>query len=74
MIARDGGVCQLRYPGHCTGVATTADHVLPVVFDGTNELHNLRASCTACNLYRGAGRWARQRPSPGWLTSSSVTS
>ena len=72
VIVRDGGVCQLRYPGRCTGTATTADHVLPVAYGGDNELVNLRASCVACNEHRGAGRSSRQRPSPGWLGSASI--
>ena len=51
VIARDGGVCQLRLPG-CTNVATTADHVLSPRDGGSDEEANLRASCQTCNETR----------------------
>jgi 5-methylcytosine-specific restriction endonuclease McrA len=53
VIERDGGACQLRLAG-CTGVATTADHVVPRAAGGISELWNLRASCLHCNTARGA--------------------
>jgi 5-methylcytosine-specific restriction protein A len=71
VLERDGYVCQLRYPGVCLGVATTADHILTVLNGGGNDPANLRASCAPCNLARENRR--RSRPAPGWLTSSSLT-
>ena len=59
VIERDGGVCRVRLPG-CTGVATTADHVIGVAewrgrrlpADGVDAEDNLQASCRACNEAR----------------------
>ena len=71
VLERDGHVCQLRYPGICLGVATTADHIRTVHNGGDNHPANLRASCQPCNLARENRR--RARPHPGWLASSSLT-
>lgn len=46
-----GQPCALRLPG-CTGVATTADHVIPVSRGGAAG--PLRAACAHCNSARGA--------------------
>jgi hypothetical protein len=42
----------LGLPG-CTGIATTADHVMPVVAGGARG--ELRGSCAHCNSSRGDG-------------------
>jgi hypothetical protein len=47
-----GGACELRLPG-CTGIATTADHVIPVVAGGADG--ELRGACSFCNSSRGDG-------------------
>lgn len=53
VIARDGGVCQLRLEG-CTGRATSADHVVPLVLGGSRlDPANLRAACGHCNSKAG---------------------
>jgi 5-methylcytosine-specific restriction endonuclease McrA len=54
IIKRDGGICQLQLPG-CTHVATSADHIIPASKGGTDEDHNLQASCLPCNLRKGVG-------------------
>ena len=70
VLERDGHRCQLRLPGYCLGVATTADHIMTVHQGGTDDPTNLRASCAPCNLARENRR--RRRAPPGWLTSSSI--
>lgn len=60
VIARDGGVCQLRLNG-CTGRATTADHIVPKIQGGTDDDSNLQAACNTCNASKG-GRLARGAP------------
>jgi 5-methylcytosine-specific restriction endonuclease McrA len=71
VIARDGGVCQIRLPG-CQGRATTADHVIPVMVAPEREMDptNLRAACIPCNLRRGTRTVDRlgPLPSPRWLS------
>lgn len=51
VLARDRHVCQLRIAGVCTGRATTADHVIPVVRwpEGEYVESNLVAACAKCN-------------------------
>jgi 5-methylcytosine-specific restriction protein A len=70
VLQRDGWVCQLRLPGVCLGVATTADHIRTVHAGGNNDPRNLRASCAPCNLARENRR--RARPAPGWLATSTL--
>ena len=67
VIERDGGRCRMRLPG-CTGVATTADHIVPRSHGGTADPSNLRASCGHCNSARGDGHTDTQ------VGQSSVTS
>ena len=57
VIARAGGLCQIRNPAVCTGHATTVDHILERRHGGTNDPRNLRAACGPCNT-------ARNRPRP----------
>lgn len=37
---------------YCNGVANTADHIIPVSKNGTNEVSNLLPACTRCNSSR----------------------
>jgi 5-methylcytosine-specific restriction endonuclease McrA len=64
VLFRDGYACQLGYPG-CTGRAEHVDHIVPVIRGGSDDPENLRASCAACNLARGAGR-RRSSRTYGW--------
>lgn len=70
IIARDGGVCQVQVPGVCIGVASQADHIVPVAVDADRVMDpaNLRASCGPCNAWLGGrlgaarSRATRRRP------------
>jgi 5-methylcytosine-specific restriction endonuclease McrA len=42
-----------QWPG-CNNPATTVDHVIPLSAGGSNDPHNLRASCGGCNSRGGA--------------------
>jgi 5-methylcytosine-specific restriction enzyme A len=53
VIVRDGGLCTLQIPGVCTTYATTADHRIPKVLGGTDDLENLQGACRACNGSKG---------------------
>ena len=53
VLARDNHQCQIRLPG-CTGHANHADNIVPKSKGGTDHPGNLRASCAACNIARGA--------------------
>lgn len=44
ILARDGYIC-----GYCGSEATQVDHVVPVSKGGSNDEHNLIASCSRCN-------------------------
>lgn len=60
VIARDGGICQLRLAG-CTAVATTADHIVSPRAGGSDASTNLRASCLNCNEVRRRAQVVAQR-------------
>lgn len=45
--------CQIRGP-HCTGQASTVDHIVALSAGGSNDLNNLRAACTRCNYGLGS--------------------
>ena len=72
VIRRAGAVCEIGGP-RCTGIATTADHVVAAVelaqrgrLDLFFDLGHLRAACRSCNSRRGAemvnaGRRGRPR-------------
>lgn len=50
VIRRDNGLCWLcNRPG-----ADTADHVIPRVHGGTDNLDNLKAAHSLCNLRKGS--------------------
>lgn len=53
ILATKGRECQLRYPGICTKIATTADHITPASRGGTDHPDNLQPACRACNQHRG---------------------
>jgi hypothetical protein len=58
IFRRDGGVCQLRLK--CNGAKLTwddwhCDHFQPWTHGGKTTVQNGRASCTLCNLSKGAG-------------------
>ncbi len=66
-LERDGYRCQIRKPGICTTIATTADHIVDRAVAG-DGLDNLRAACAACNYSRGQP--GRDDPAPrsgGWV-------
>ena len=65
VLARDGYRCMLRLEG-CLGVATEADHIVPLMDGGTHAYSNARAVCSACHrvktneeIRRGVNRWRR---------------
>ncbi len=49
VLRRDGGICV-----YCGADATCVDHVVPMVRGGGDEMENLVASCTLCNLRKGS--------------------
>jgi 5-methylcytosine-specific restriction endonuclease McrA len=51
VLAEAGHRCE--WPG-CLAVATTVDHIVPVVKGGSNDRANLRASCLPHNSQGGA--------------------
>jgi 5-methylcytosine-specific restriction endonuclease McrA len=53
VLAAAGWRCQMRGPT-CTGLATTVDHIVPLINGGTHDATNLRAACQACNCRGGA--------------------
>jgi 5-methylcytosine-specific restriction endonuclease McrA len=61
ILARDGYVCQLQWPG-CEGAATHVDHIVPRRFGGEDVDANLRAACRSCNQHRGDGTAAPPDP------------
>jgi hypothetical protein len=52
VLLRDGYRCRLALPG-CTEIATTVDHIVPVVLGGADVPENLQAACPACNARKG---------------------
>jgi 5-methylcytosine-specific restriction protein A len=55
ILLRDNHLCQLRYQGICTGVATTADKIIPAAQrpDLVYVESNLQAACQPCNQHKG---------------------
>jgi 5-methylcytosine-specific restriction endonuclease McrA len=59
-VVREEPDCRLRLPG-CTGLSTTADHIVPVSLGGERyDRANLRGACAHCNYSRGNGTRTRQ--------------
>ena len=51
ILERDGGVCQIRNPAVCRGVATQVHHIVPLSKGGSKyDPGNLAACCQPCNL------------------------
>jgi 5-methylcytosine-specific restriction protein A len=51
VLFRDGWTCQ-----QCGAPATHVDHVVPVLFGGTDHERNLQALCARCNISKGGAR------------------
>ena len=68
VLRRDGGLCV-----YCGADADCVDHVVPMVRGGGDEMENLVASCTPCNLRKGA-RSVFLGTSPAPLVFSGVLS
>jgi 5-methylcytosine-specific restriction endonuclease McrA len=67
VLQRDGHRCQIRKPGICTTIATTADHIVDRAIAGDGP-DNLRAACGPCNFSRGMpGREDPEPRSGGWV-------
>jgi len=56
VIARDGGKCQLRYPGIClVDKQIDIDHIFPWARGGSSkDMSNLQCACHPCNAHKGA--------------------
>lgn len=54
VLALKGDRCTLRFPGICLGVATTADHTIPVKHGGTDVMSNLEPACVPCNRHKSS--------------------
>lgn len=64
VLARDGGVCQMRIPGVCTTTATHVHHTQGRARTG-DDMRYLVASCQACNLKVGdPTKTADPKPQP----------
>jgi 5-methylcytosine-specific restriction endonuclease McrA len=65
VLQRDGYRC-----AWCGGTADSADHVVPRVDGGTDDVGNLVAACLPCNQSKGArsrpGRTVTTPPSRPW--------
>lgn len=51
VLARDGGRCQIRWPG-CLGEGVEVDHIIPHSEGGSIDLENLQAVCIACHKHK----------------------
>ena len=54
---------------HCGGMATEADHVVPLAEGGTNTLDNYVASCGPCNHARGGALGGQRKAARALRTS-----
>lgn len=54
LVVIEEPTCRLRFPGICTTVSTTADHIIPVTVrpDLAMQRTNLRGACQPCNEAR----------------------
>jgi 5-methylcytosine-specific restriction endonuclease McrA len=62
--------CSKKEPG----IKLTLDHVMPLVFGGTNSINNCQPLCASCNSSKN-GKWKDYRPDSktygeGWKTPS----
>lgn len=55
-VVREEPVCRLQFPGICTGVSTTGDHIIAVEERPDLALvrSNVRGVCWPCNKRRGS--------------------
>jgi 5-methylcytosine-specific restriction protein A len=62
VLARDGGMCQIRYRG-CRVVANSVDHIVELLDGGSRfDMSNLQAACVPCNTRKmHAAKKARER-------------
>lgn len=53
-VIREEPTCRLRFPGICTTISTTADHIIPVTTrpELALERTNCRGACRPCNEAR----------------------
>lgn len=53
-VVREEPTCRLRFPGICTTLSTTADHIIPVTVrpELTLVRSNCRGACRPCNEAR----------------------
>lgn len=58
--------CRLQLPGVCTGVSTTADHIIPQSQrpDLVLVRSNLQGACAPCNRKRSNNPIEAMRPAP----------
>lgn len=68
-VVAEEPTCWLRFPGICTHVSTTADHIVPRAIrpDLAMVRSNLRGACRPCNQARGqtpADRLMTSEPAP----------
>ena len=61
VFSRDDFRCQACGRGAKNGVKLTVDHIVPVDWDGTNDISNLHTLCDECN--RGKKAWVDSVPS-----------
>jgi hypothetical protein len=47
-LKRDGGHCQLQYPGICIHRAVILEHIIPLAEGGADTDENTCAACVAC--------------------------
>jgi 5-methylcytosine-specific restriction endonuclease McrA len=53
-VVRDEPICWLRFPGICTTISNTADHIIPFTQrpDLAMDRSNLHGACHPCNTAR----------------------
>lgn len=65
VLQRDNYTCV-----YCGREATEADHVMPVIAGGSDEVSNLVAACKPCNASKGKNVQTRLNwYHPAWLES-----
>lgn len=55
-VIREEPICRLQFPGICTRISTTGDHIIPVEVRPDLALvrSNVRGTCWPCNHARGS--------------------
>jgi 5-methylcytosine-specific restriction protein A len=54
VLSRDGHRCRIAFVGICIGLASEADHIIPVTRGGTDHPSNLQAACRPCHLAKSS--------------------